>query len=130
MMYVFIFLFLLFLQMEMDLTTPPPYSGETSPIVQESCNVTSTIHHLQDDLAEKIKCLTKKIQELIHIGKQLVNDCERLKEHLEHYEIILDTNDGNFSETMVTLNKIIKDLQTIIGMNIHKYESPTSQQSM
>ena len=115
--------------MEMDLTTPPPYSGETSPIVQES-NVTSTIHHLQDDLAEKTKCLTKKIQELIHIGKQLVNDCERLKEHLEHYEIILDTNDGNFSETMVTLNKIIKDLQTIIGMNIHKYESPTSQQSM
>ena len=55
-----------------------------------------------------------------------MNDCERLKELLEHYEIILDTNDGNFSETMVTLNKIVKDLHTLIGMNIHKYESPTS----
>ena len=121
------FLFLVFLQMEapMDLTSPPPYSEETSPIVQES-DVTSTIHDLQDNFAEKTKCFTEKIQELIHIGKLLVNDCERLKELLEHYEIILDTNDGNFSETMVTLNKIVKDLHTLIGMNIHKYESPTS----
>ena len=109
----------------MDLTTPPPgYESETSTIVQES-DVTSTIHNLQDDLAEKMKYLTEKIQELIHIGKLLVSDCKRLKELLEEYEIILDTNDGNFSETMTTLNKIIKELHTLIGMNIHKYESDT-----
>ena len=98
----------------MELNTPPLYSGETSPTVQEP-DVTSTIYNLQDDLTEKTKCLTKNIQELIHIGKQLVNDCERIKELLDDYEIILDTNDGNFSETKATLNKIVKNLHTLIG---------------